>query len=79
MQLRDARAVLLQACEEAGLRGVQAPARQLALYAHGLRAMARGMAAWHRQVTRQRHLKRRVAARWRVNQVCAPWHWPPPP
>ena len=78
LQLRDARAVLLQACEEAGLRGVQAPARQLALYAHGLRAMARGMAAWHRQVTRQRHLKRRVAARWRVNQVCAPWHQLPP-
>ena len=79
LQLRDARAVLLQACEKAGLRGVQAPARQLALYAHGLRAMARGMAGWHREVTRQRHLKRRVAARWRVNQVCAPWHRPPCP
>jgi len=79
LQLRDARDVLLQACEEAGLRGVQAPARQLVLYAHSLRAMARGIAAWHREVTRQRHLKRRVAARWRVNQVCAPWHRPPRP
>ena len=64
MQLRDARSVLLQACEEAGLRGVHAPARQLALYAHGLRAMERGMAAWHREVRRRRHLKARVEARW---------------
>ena len=79
MQLRDARSVLLQACEEAGLRGVHAPARQLALYAHGLRAMERGMAAWHREVRRRRHLKARVEARWRVNQVCAPWHRPPRP
>ena len=79
MQLRDARSVLLQACDEAGLRGMHSPARQLALYAHGLRAMERGMAAWHREVMRRRHLKARVEARWRVNQVCAPWYRPPRP
>ena len=76
LERRDARDMLLRACKEAGLRGVGAPARQLARYAHARRAMARGMAAWHRQVRRQWQLKRRAAARWRQNQVCAPSHQP---
>ena len=66
---QEVRAVLLRACEEAGLRGMRTPARQLALYSHALRAMARGMAAWHREVTRQRLRTRRSLARWQTNQA----------